>query len=65
MGFWIAILGAIIIGVAFSFAGGSRNGGRNCVGGSGKTSSRRRSDFRETEFDDEIEDFDRFFFDDF
>ncbi len=34
MGFWITILGAIIIGVAFSFAGGGRNGGRSGVGGS-------------------------------
>ena len=58
MGFWITILGAIIIGVAFSFtSGGAGNGG--C-----KTPPRLKSDFRENEFDDEIEDFDRFFDDD-
>lgn len=67
MGFWIAILGAIIIGVAFSFTGGNGHSGdgsndRRCAGGeSNKIPSRRKSDFRENEFDDEIEDFDRFF----
>ncbi len=60
MGFWITILGAVIIGVAFSFAGGSRNCGRSSVGGS-NTPPRRKSNFRENVFDDEIEDFDRFF----
>ena len=66
MGFWIAILGAIIIGVAFSFtSGGNGSNGRSGVGSSGsKTPPRRKSDFRENEFDDEIEDFDRFFDDD-
>ena len=69
MGFWITILGAIIIGVAFSFtSGGHHSGGsngRSGVGGSGsKTPPRRKSDFRDNEFDDEIEDFDRFFDDD-
>ena len=66
MGFWITILGAIIIGVAFSFtSGGNGSNGRSGVGGSGsKTPPRRKSDFRENEFDDEIEDFDRFFDDD-
>ena len=58
MGFWITILGAIIIGVAFSFtSSGHHSGGSN-------TPPRRKSDFRENEFDDEIEDFDRFFDDD-
>ena len=49
-------MGAIIIGVAFSFTSGGNSGG--------KTPPRRKSDFRENEFDDEIEDFDRFFDDD-
>lgn len=53
MGFLIVILGAIIIGVAFSCTTGD-TGGAN-------TPPRRRSDFRENEFDDEVEDFDRFF----
>ena len=59
-------MGAIIIGVAFSFtSGGNENNGRGGVGGSGSnTPPRRKSDFRENEFDDEIEDFDRFFGDD-
>ena len=66
MGFWITILGAIIIGVAFSFtSGGHGSNDHNGVGDSGsKTPPRRKSDFRENEFDDEIEDFDRFFDDD-
>ena len=66
MGFWITILGAIIIGVAFSFtSGGDGSNGHSGVDGSGsKTPPRRKSDFRENEFDDEIEDFDRFFDDD-
>ena len=66
MGFWITILGAIIIGVAFSFtSGGNGRNGRSSVAGSGsKTPPRRKSDFHENEFDDEIEDFDRFFDDD-
>ena len=66
MGFWITILGAIIIGVAFSFtSGGNGSNGRGNVGNGGsKTPPRRKSDFRENEFDDEIEDFDRFFDDD-
>jgi len=62
MGFWLTILGAIIIGIAFSFTGGGNGNGRG--GGGGKTSSGRKSDFRENEFDDEIEDFDRMFDDD-
>ena len=59
-------MGAIIIGVAFSFtSGGNGSNGRSGVDGSGsKTTPRRKSDFRENEFDDEIEDFDRFFDDD-
>ena len=59
-------MGAIIIGVAFSFtSGGNGNNGRSSVGGSGsKTLLRRKSDFRENEFDDKIEDFDRFLDDD-
>ena len=52
MNFWMVILGAIAIGLAASFKSG------------GKISARRKSDFRENEFDDEIEDFDRFFDDD-
>ena len=66
MGFWITILGAIIIGVAFSFtSGGNGSNGRSGVDNGGcKTPPRRKSDFRENEFDDEIEDFDRFFGDD-
>ena len=69
MGFWITILGAIIIGVAFSFtSGGNHSGGNGRSGTGGKIGSknhpRRKSDFRENEFDDEIEDFDRFFDDD-
>ncbi|MCH5335238.1 MAG: hypothetical protein J1D86_05490 [Alistipes sp.] len=63
MGFWITILGAIIIGVAFSFTSGGNGHGGAGNGGS-KTPPRRKSDFRENEFDDEIEDFDRFFDDD-
>lgn len=55
---WIMILGVIIIGVAFSFTSG---GNDRCSNSGGKISSRRKSDFRENEFDDEIEDFDRFF----
>ena len=62
MGFWITILGAIIIGVAFLFtSGGNRSNGHSGVGGGSNTPPRRKSDFRENEFDDEIEDFDRFF----
>ncbi len=76
MGFWITILGSIIIGMAFSFTGGVRNGGSNKgsggAGGSGgrngnsrscgsKTPPCRKSDFRENEFDDAIADFDRIF----
>ena len=66
MGFWIEILGAIIIGVTFSFtSGGDGSNGRGGAGNGGsKTPLRRKSDFRENEFDDEIEDFDRFFDDD-
>ncbi len=60
MEFWLTILGAIIIGVASSFKGDS-NG---CGSGGGKTPPRRKSDFRESELDDEIEDFDRMFGDD-
>ena len=59
-------MGAIIIGVAFSFtSGGNGSNGRGGAGNGGyKTPPRRKSDFRENEFDDEIEDFDRFFGDD-
>ena len=59
-------MGAIIIGVAFSFtSGGNGSNGRSGTGnGCSKTHPRRKSDFRENEFDDEIEDFDRFFDDD-
>ena len=69
MGFWITVLGAIIIGVAFSFtSGGHHSDGNGRCGAGGKigrkTPPRRKSDFRENEFDDEIEDFDRFFDDD-
>ena len=63
MGFWITILGAIIIGVAFSFTSGG-NGHSFAGKGGSKTPPRRKCDFRENEFDDEIEDFDRFFDDD-
>ena len=59
-------MGAIIIGVAFSFtSGGNGSNGHSGVDGSGsKTPPRRKLDFRENEFDDEIEVFDRFFDDD-
>ena len=59
-------MGAIIIGVTFSFtSGGEGSNGHSSVGGSGSnTPPRRKSDFRENEFDDEIEDFNRFFDDD-
>lgn len=53
MGFLIVILGAIIICVAFSCTTGDTDGAN--------TPPRLRSDFRENEFDDEVEDFDRFF----
>ena len=56
-------MGAIIIGVAFSFRSGG-NGHIDAGNGGSKTPPRRKSDFRENEFDDEIEDFDRFFDDD-
>jgi len=62
MGFWLTILGAIIIGVASSFKGGSNGNGRG--GGGGKTPPRRKSDFQGNEFDDEREVFDRMFSDD-
>jgi len=55
-------ISAIIIGVASSFKDGSNGNGRG--GGGGKTPPRRKSDFRENEFGDEIEDFDRMFGDD-
>ena len=56
-------MGAIIIGVAFSFTSDGNGSSGRCGAGNGgsKTPPRRKSDFRENEFDDEIEDFDRFF----
>ena len=50
MGFWLTILATIILVVAFL--------------SKWKTASYKESDFRDNEFDDEIEDYDRMFDDD-
>lgn len=54
MGIGFIILAAIILAVAFPFK----------AAGKGATESHKKSDFRDNEFDDEIEDYDRMFDDD-
>lgn len=54
MGIWFIILVAIILAVAFPFK----------MAGKGTTVPHKKSDFRDNEFDDEIEDYGRMFDDD-